>query len=270
MTERFVILACGLAGAVSLATVSLRAPTQDGYIASVEPVNVGLDQKICIAAAPRTRDGIWWWEPGPSGCTTRSTGPDVFHAEQATITSPSTDRFVLAFRLATHSTSRPFLDVKLVVEKGEMRSSESGPPVPVYRRGNLNIPEESPKGAGRSATSSGTPPCVYRESGFRSSVNPPREISRVEPDLAGLPSLPPNQIFIVEVRIDETGRVTEDCMLRDVGPEVDRRVLEAVRAWRFEPPRLTTAVDSREGRWAAGAAVPIFMTVTVRPKPRVH
>jgi len=84
----------------------------------------------------------------------------------------------------------------------------------------------------------------------------------------GLPPVPSDQIFIVEVRIDETGRVTENCMLRGVGPEVDRRVLDAVRGWRFEPPRLTTAVDSREGRWPAGSAVPIFMTVTVQPKKR--
>jgi hypothetical protein len=35
------------------------------------------------------------------------------------------------------------------------------------------------------------PPCVFRENGFRCCVNPPRQISRVEPDLSGLPPLAP-------------------------------------------------------------------------------
>jgi hypothetical protein len=109
-----------------------------------------------------------------------------------------------------------------------------------------------------------TPHCTYRETGFRSGVNPPRQVERVEPDWTGLPTPAPDQMFIVEARIDGTGRVTEDCMLRGVNPDADRRVLEAVRAWRFEPPRLLAAVESREGRWEAGAAVPVFMTLVVR------
>ena len=116
------------------------------------------------------------------------------------------------------------------------------------------------------STSGVTPPCAYRENGFRSGVNAPRELQRVEANLSGLPPLAPDQYLIVEVRIDATGRVTEDCMLRGVNPDVDRRVLDAVRAWRFEPPRLIAGVDSRDGRWEAGAAVPIFMTLTVRPR----
>jgi len=53
-------------------------------------------------------------------------------------------------------------------------------------------------------------------------------------------------------------------MLRGVRADVDRRVLDAVRAWRFEPPRLVEAAEVRGGHLAAGTAVPIFMTVTVR------
>ena len=113
------------------------------------------------------------------------------------------------------------------------------------------------------------PPCTYQENAFRAGVNPPREVRRTEPDLTGLPPLPGDQYFIVEARIDATGRVTEDCMLRgSLSPEADRRVLDAVRQWRFEPPRLVNAVDSRDGHWEAGAAVPIFMTVTVHPPRR--
>jgi len=99
-------------------------------------------------------------------------------------------------------------------------------------------------------------------------VSPPRHLSGADPDLSGVPSVPPDALFIVEVRIDESGRVTEACMLRGVTPEADRRVAEVVRSWRFESPRLIEAVDWRGRRWEAGAAVPIFMTVTVRPAHR--
>lgn len=111
----------------------------------------------------------------------------------------------------------------------------------------------------------GTPPCVYRESGFRCCVNPPREVHREEPDLSGLPPLADEHIAIIEVRIDANGQVTESCMLRGVREDLDTRALEAVHAWRFEPPRLLADTDVRSGgRLQAGTAVPIFMTVTMR------
>ncbi len=110
------------------------------------------------------------------------------------------------------------------------------------------------------------PKCMYRESGFRASVNPPREVHRSEPDLSGLPPLADERLAIVEVRIDATGRVTESCMLRGVREDVDRAVLEAVKTWRFEPPRLLsdTTLTTRGDGLKAGTAVPIFMTVTLR------
>lgn len=107
-------------------------------------------------------------------------------------------------------------------------------------------------------------PCTYRENAFRENVKPPRNVHRVEPDLTGLPPLAAEQIVIVEVRIDATGRVTEHCLLRGVRADVDQRVLEAVRAWRFNPPRLLFDANMRGGdRLTAGTAIPIIMTVTV-------
>lgn len=112
----------------------------------------------------------------------------------------------------------------------------------------------------------GPPKCVYRENGFRSGVNPPREVHREEPDLSGLPPLTGEQLAIIEVRIDAVGRVTESCMLRGIREDVDRKALEAVKTWRFEPPRLLADTDLRGsgGRLEAGTPVPIFMTVTMR------
>ena len=129
------------------------------------------------------------------------------------------------------------------------------------------VGEHQPFGqASRGARPGGpAPKCVYRESGFRSGLNPPREVHREEPDLSAPPPIRGEQLAIIEVRIDASGRVTESCMLRGVREDVDVKALEAVKAWRFEPPRLLVDTDlGRGGRLEAGTAVPIFMTVTMR------
>ena len=110
-------------------------------------------------------------------------------------------------------------------------------------------------------------PCVYRENGFRCCVDPPKQLAVPDPDLS-FRSVPPNFLFIVEVRINESGLVTEDCMLRGIQADADEIVLATVRSWKFEPPRLPTPVEWRGRRWEAGDAVPIFMTVTVRTPKR--
>jgi len=130
------------------------------------------------------------------------------------------------------------------------------------------VGEHQPAGQASRGTRPGGsgPKCVYRENGFRSGLNPPREVHREEPDLSGLAPIIGEQLAIIEVRIDAAGRVTESCMLRGVREDVDLKALEAVKAWRFEPPRLLVDTDlaGRGGRLEAGTAVPIFMTVTMR------
>jgi TonB family protein len=108
------------------------------------------------------------------------------------------------------------------------------------------------------------PPCVYQENAFRSGVNPPRQVYEVEPDLIGLPKLSKEQFAIIELRIDDSGHVAESCLLRGVRPDVDRRALDAVKRWRFEPARLRSDVVAGGRRFDAGEPVPLFMTVTVR------
>lgn len=108
-----------------------------------------------------------------------------------------------------------------------------------------------------------TPRCTYRETGFRQGVIAPRQLRSEAPDLAGLVAIPSDQVAIVELRIDATGQVTESCVLRGVRSDVDQRVLQAVQKWVFEPARLRASFDSSAGRFEAGTAVPIFMTVAV-------
>src|SRR4029453_19107515 len=51
------------------------------YIVTTAPLGVGAASPgICVAVDPTDPQGIWWWEPGWSGCSSRSTGPGVFHA----------------------------------------------------------------------------------------------------------------------------------------------------------------------------------------------
>jgi len=107
-------------------------------------------------------------------------------------------------------------------------------------------------------------PCRYSENAFRAGVDPPRIVSRVEPDLLGLPALTGAKHAFVEVRISEQGRVTEGCMLRGIRTDVDARVLAAVRAWQFDPPRLKFEATVAGKRLPIGTAVPIFMTVSVK------
>jgi len=81
---------------------------------------------------PRDPHGVWWWEPGASGCKTRSTGPTVLHADKAAV-SPSArpEAAAVSFRLGLHSRTPSFLDVRLAIEDGRMRSLDTGGAVAV-------------------------------------------------------------------------------------------------------------------------------------------
>ena len=55
----------------------------------------------------------------------------------------------IGFRLGTHSSARPFIDVRLTVKDNTMRSLESQHAVPVRRRRDLDVPEMPMRGRGR-------------------------------------------------------------------------------------------------------------------------
>jgi hypothetical protein len=135
---------------VVLAVAGCRQPFSrpDGpYLVTSTPLLVGLSNTgLCIAVHPRDPHGVWWWEPGASGCASRSTGPGVFHADQATVSrSTDVDVITAAFRLQLHSAKPPsFLDVRLVVEDGRMRTLDYRAAVAVHRRQHLIVPEALP------------------------------------------------------------------------------------------------------------------------------
>jgi hypothetical protein len=112
------------------------------YIVTASPIDIGTSAPgLCVAVDPSTEHGVWWWEPGTSGCASRSTGPGVFEADQATV-SPATQSPTIGvrFRVGLHSMTRPFVEIHLVIEDGSMRLVASGARVPILRRRNLDVP----------------------------------------------------------------------------------------------------------------------------------
>jgi hypothetical protein len=119
------------------------------YLVTVNPIDVGDGIKLCVAVDPTNEHGIWWWGPGRTGCATRSTGPGLFHPDDARVVRAATAGAVTCeFRLGTHSLERPFIDVRLVVEDGTMRSEGSSVRVALQQRTNLDVPELPPFGYG--------------------------------------------------------------------------------------------------------------------------
>jgi hypothetical protein len=133
---------------VACRSVPQSAASTSRYLVTVRPIDVGLPSApLCIAVDPVDEHGVWWWDPGASGCDSRSTGPGVFWAEEAVVTrSAPSGPIAASFRLPTHSASRPVLDVRLVIEAGQMRTLGSAVKVELRGRSTLDLPEMPPKG----------------------------------------------------------------------------------------------------------------------------
>jgi hypothetical protein len=126
---------------LALAPLSCHS-TVDRYIVTVTPIDVGVSPSgLCVAVDPKDQHGLWWWEPGHGVCSSRSSGPGLFHAEDAIVSQAARSGPVaLSFRLGTHSQTRPFVDVRLTVDEHEMRSLDTDSHVAVKRRNALDIP----------------------------------------------------------------------------------------------------------------------------------
>jgi len=108
------------------------------YIVTTTPVDVVGGVLVCIAVDPADAHGVWWWQPGPSGCATRITDPTVFAAEHASVT-PSRDGGLVEASFKMHFMSGPH-DVQLALKDSEMRISGTDVRVSTRRRGDLEIP----------------------------------------------------------------------------------------------------------------------------------
>ena len=129
-------------GALACQSTLQPRPSGSQYLFTERAIDVGEGIAICIAVDPGDPEGVWWWTPGETGCTSRSSGPGLVHADQATVSRGSTATpKTVSFRLGTHSATRPSIDVRLVVQDGRMRAVESGAQVKLQTRGNLDVPE---------------------------------------------------------------------------------------------------------------------------------
>jgi len=138
------LLACG---SVACRSASLSQSSLPRYAVTASPIDIRVGPGLCVAVDPLDREGVWWWEPGVSGCSSRATGPGVFHAEHAAVLqSARSGPVAFSFRLQTHSATRPFVDVRLVVEDGDMRAVETGARVPIRRRNDLDVTEVAVRG----------------------------------------------------------------------------------------------------------------------------
>ena len=124
--------------------LTLAAHAWPGYLVTASPIDVGRGTRGLCVAVNLDAHGVWWWEPAPTGCAGRASGPGVFHAESALVErSPGSSAATVRFRLPTTSASRPFLDVQLIVNADEMRTADGRARVPVTRRHDLDIPAVS-------------------------------------------------------------------------------------------------------------------------------
>lgn len=121
------------------------SPSHGRYLVTSSPLDVHRGIRLCIAVDLRDPRGVWWWGPGVSGCGSRSTGPGLVDAENAAIApAAGPGSTAIAFRIGTHDLARPFVDVRLVVDHGRMRSLDTGDAVALQHRNDLAIPERPP------------------------------------------------------------------------------------------------------------------------------
>lgn len=131
--------ALGLA-ACMVATVTGR------YVATAQPVDLGLrgGTPFCIAVDAGDPQGVWWWEPGATGCSSRSTGPTVFRADAAAVTTSGTTidaRFRIPLITGPNPTDPDHKDVALVIDGGRLRVPATGADVAIVQRNDLEVPE---------------------------------------------------------------------------------------------------------------------------------
>jgi len=97
---------------------------------------------FCVAVDPNDPKGVWWWEPGRTGCTSRSTGPDVFPALDARVARSSSPVIDVSFGIQLKDNT--VRAIRLEVTEDLVRQQPSGPSVSAIRWTTLALPESPP------------------------------------------------------------------------------------------------------------------------------
>ena len=113
------------------------------YIVTTSPIGVvGVGHPgLCVAVDPTNPKGVWWWEPGRSGCSSRSTGPSAFRGENGSVVATPSGAVDVHFQLQM-MVSGP-REVALVFQDGAMQVAGSGQRVPTERHTDIGVPEQA-------------------------------------------------------------------------------------------------------------------------------
>ena len=130
--------------ALSLSACKTLAPAEPRYVVTATPLKLlGANHPgLCFAVDPTDRQGIWWWDPGPSGCATSINRTDgtvmtVMRAHYPRVTTAVSGTVELTFQMALMSGPR---DTRLVLQDGALSEPSSGQRVSTARRDNLDVP----------------------------------------------------------------------------------------------------------------------------------
>ncbi len=129
---------------VPLAACKSASPVLPRYIVSTAPLALLGEPHpgFCVAVDPSDEKGVWWWEPGRSGCSSRSTGPTAFLASHAAVAHSSSGAIDVSFQIQL-MTAGP-LEVKLTLRDDAMLEERTGLRVPTERKGSTEVPEMPP------------------------------------------------------------------------------------------------------------------------------
>lgn len=122
----------------SASSCSSLTPAAGRYIVTATPLNVigGNHPGLCIAVDPSDKQGVWWWEPGPGGCSTSINSPRVFRAQQAAVAQAGSVVDV-RFELDLHVAGPRHAVLQL--QDSNLQDVGSGMRVATARRANLDI-----------------------------------------------------------------------------------------------------------------------------------
>ena len=124
----------------------IRVTATGHYVVTAQPVDLGLrgGPNFCVAVDAGDPHGVWWWEPGKTGCSSRSTGPMVMRAEDAavTVSGRAIDvRFRIQLITGPDWVGPTYKEVAMAIGDGRVRVPATGADVATVQRNDLEVPE---------------------------------------------------------------------------------------------------------------------------------
>jgi uncharacterized protein (TIGR02145 family) len=116
---------------------------QPRYLITSSPI-VPIGNGLCVAVDPKDPQGVWWWDIGRSGCSSRSS--TITHAEDAIVVASGSDgRIDVRFRVGLISRSPgAYRDIHIAIDGGKatLLDSLESAQVELERRKDLDLSEE--------------------------------------------------------------------------------------------------------------------------------